>query len=142
MIGKIDHVALAVSDLEAAIELYRNLWGLGLEHRQIVEDQGVEEAMFRIGDSQIQLISPLAEDTIIAKFIARRGEGLHHIAYEVDDLDAALQDLKIKGVPLIDEEGRPGGGGCRIAFLHPKANMGLLVELVERPGQEGRSAGL
>lgn len=139
MIGKIDHVALAVSDLEAAIALYRDGWGLTLRGREVVRDQGVEEAMFRLGDSNIQLISPLGPDTIVGKFIATKGEGLHHIAYGVENLDDALRHLKAKGVALIDEEPRPGGGGCRIAFVHPRANRGLLVELVERPA--GPSAG-
>lgn len=133
MIGKIDHVALAVSDLEAAIELYRSTWGLVLQHREVVEDQGVEEAMLSAGDSQIQLMRPLGPNTVIGKFISRRGEGLHHIAYEVEDVEAALSHLKAQGMSLIDEEARPGGSGCRIAFVHPTGNHGLLVELVERP---------
>lgn len=133
MIGKIDHVALAVSDLDAAIDLYRGQWGFQFEGREIVEDQGVEEAMFRIGDSQIQLISPLSHDTVVGKFLEKRGEGLHHIAYRVENLESVLRDLQSKGIRLIDERPRPGGGGCRIAFVHPKANRGLLIELVERP---------
>ncbi|MGI8426054.1 MAG: methylmalonyl-CoA epimerase [Actinomycetota bacterium] len=133
MIDKIDHVALAVADLEAAIELYGTLWGLELSHREIVEDQGVEEAMFRIGESQIQLMRPLGPDTIIGKFIQRRGEGLHHIAYQVDDLEAALESLRSGGLHLVDEKPRRGSRGLRVAFVHPKDNKGLLVELVERP---------
>jgi len=134
VIGKIDHVALAVSDLDAAIELYGALWGLELSHREIVEDQGVEEAMFRIGESQIQLMRPLGPDTVIGKFIRKRGEGMHHIAYQVDDLEAALESLRSGGLHLVDDKPRRGSRGLRVAFVHPKDNRGLLVELVERPG--------
>lgn len=135
MIMKIDHVALAVIDLDEAIEHYRSSWGLSYETREVISEQGVEEATFLLGDSRIQLVSPLGPDTIVGRFIASRGEGLHHIAYEVEDIDQALDDLKSKGVKLIDEAPRPGGGGSRIAFVHPKANRGLLVELVERPAR-------
>lgn len=132
MLGKIEHIALAVSDLQAAINHYTEVWGLSLEHREVVDDQGVEEAMFRIGESYIQLLAPLSPDTTVGKFIERRGEGLHHIAYEVDNIDAELQSLKQSGVPLIDQEPRRGSRGTRIAFVHPKGNKGVLVELVER----------
>lgn len=132
MLGKIEHIALAVSDMEAAIKHYTEIWGLSLEHREVVEDQGVEEAMFRMGESYIQLLAPLSPDTTVGKFIERRGEGLHHIAYEVDDIDAELKSLKQSGVPLIDQEPRRGSRRTRIAFVHPKGNKGVLVELVER----------
>lgn len=135
VIGRIDHVALAVSDLEKAIELYRDVWGLPLEHRETVEDQGVEEAMFRVGESFIQLLGPLGPDTPVGKFIERKGEGLHHIAYEVEDIDVALKQLRESGVALIDEEPKIGSRGTRIAFIHPKSNRGVLVELVELPKQ-------
>jgi len=137
MIGKIDHVALAVSDLDAAIDLYGTLWGLELSHREIVEDQGVEEAMFRIGESQIQLMRPLGPDTVIGRFIRKRGEGMHHIAYQVDDLEAALESLRSGGLHLVDDKPRRGSRGLRVAFVHPKDNRGLLVELVERPNPPG-----
>ena len=133
MLGKIEHVAVAVADLEAAIALYRDVWGLEIEHRERVEDQGVEEAMVRIGDSYIQLLGATGPDTTVGKFLERRGEGLHHIAYEVDDLPAALAELKKQGVPLIDEEPRRGGRGHMVAFVHPKGNRGLLVELIQKP---------
>lgn len=133
MLGKIDHIAIAVNDLEKAIELYRDVWGLSMEHREIVQDQGVEEAMFRIGETFIQLLGPLSPETTVGKFIQRKGEGLHHIAYEVKDIDKTLEDLKESGVALIDEAPRKGSRGTRIVFVHPKSNMGVLIELVEMP---------
>jgi methylmalonyl-CoA/ethylmalonyl-CoA epimerase len=135
MLGRIEHVALAVSDLDAAIDHYRRVWGLELEHREVVEDQGVEEAMFRLGDSFIQLLAPLSPDTPVGTFIERQGEGLHHIAYEVEDLETALKQLKEEGLELIDEKARRGSRQTRIAFVHPKGNLGVLVELVEHPAR-------
>ena len=133
MLGKIEHIAVAVADLEAAISLYRDVWGLEVEHRERVEDQGVEEAMVKIGESYIQLLGATGPDTTVGKFLAKRGEGLHHIAYEVDDLEATLAELKEQGVPLIDESPRKGGRGHMVAFVHPKGNRGLLVELIQKP---------
>ncbi len=133
---KIEHVALAVADLEAAIAHYGSVRGLEVEHRERVEDQGVEEAMLPLGESYLQLLGPTGPETTVGKFIERRGEGLHHIAYEVDDLEEALADLKAKGVPLIDEQPRVGGRGHMVAFVHPKGNHGLLVELIQAPGRE------
>jgi methylmalonyl-CoA/ethylmalonyl-CoA epimerase len=133
MLRKIEHVAVAVSDMDAAIEHYRDVWGLEVEHRERVEDQGVEEAMLSLGESHLQLLAPSGADTTVARFLDRRGEGLHHIAYEVDDLEAALSELKAKGVELIDEAPRPGGRGHMVAFVHPRDNHGLLVELIQRP---------
>jgi methylmalonyl-CoA/ethylmalonyl-CoA epimerase len=133
MLGKIEHVALAVADLDAAVEHYETVWGLKVSHRERVEDQGVEEAMLPLGESFLQLLGPTSPDTTVGKFVARRGEGLHHIAYEVDDLEGALAELKAKGVPLIDEVPRRGGRGHMVAFVHPKGNHGLLVELIQRP---------
>ena len=133
MLRKIEHVALAVSDMDAAIAHYRDVWGLDVEHRERVEDQGVEEAMLSLGESYLQLLAPVSTDSTVARFLDRRGEGLHHIAYEVDDLEAALEDLKAKGIELIDEAPRPGGRGHMVAFVHPRDNHGLLVELIQRP---------
>ena len=133
MLGKIEHVAIAVADLEAAVAHYERVWGLTVEHRERVEDQGVEEAMLPIGESYLQLLGATGPDTTVGKFIERRGEGLHHIAYEVDDLEAAIAELKEKGVPLIDEAPRRGGRGHMVAFVHPKGNHGLLVELIQAP---------
>ena len=133
MLGKIEHVAIAVADLEAALAHYRDVWGIEAEHRERVEDQGVEEAMLPLGESYLQLLGATGPDTTVGKFLERRGEGLHHIAYEVDDLEATLAELKGKGVPLIDEAPRVGGRGHMVAFVHPKGNHGLLVELIQRP---------
>ncbi|MDQ4124067.1 MAG: methylmalonyl-CoA epimerase [Actinomycetota bacterium] len=132
MLGKIEHIALAVADLDAAVEHYEKVWGLTVSHRERVEDQGVEEAMLPLGESYLQLLGPTGPDTTVGKFVAKRGEGLHHIAYEVDDLEGALAELKAKGVPLIDETPRLGGRGHMVAFVHPKGNHGLLVELIQR----------
>ncbi len=133
MLGKVEHIALAVADLQAAIDHYRSVWGLEVVHRERVEDQGVEEAMLPLGDTYLQLLAPTGPDTTVGKFIERRGEGLHHIAYEVDDLEGTLSDLRAKGVALIDEQPRLGGRGHTVAFVHPKGNLGLLVELIQRP---------
>ena len=133
MLGKIEHIAVAVADLDAAVALYRDVWGLEVDNRERVEDQGVEEAMVRIGESYIQLLGSTGPDTTVGRFLERNGEGLHHIAYEVDDLEAALAELKDKGVRLIDEAPRKGGRGHMVAFVHPKGNRGLLVELIQRP---------
>ena len=133
MLGKIEHIALAVEDLDAAVAHYKDVWGLEVEHRERVEDQGVEEAMLPLGESYLQLLGPTGPDTTVGKFVARRGEGLHHIAYEVDDLEGALADLKAKGVRLVDEKPRVGGRGHMVAFVHPASNHGLLVELIQAP---------
>lgn len=130
---RVEHIALAVADLDAAIAHYGAVWGLEVAHRERVEDQGVEEAMLPIGDSYLQLLGTTDPETTVGKFLAKRGEGLHHIAYEVDDLAGTLADLKAKGVPLIDEAPRRGGRGHMVAFVHPKGNHGLLVELIQRP---------
>jgi methylmalonyl-CoA/ethylmalonyl-CoA epimerase len=133
MLARIEHVALAVADLDEAIAHYRDTWGLETSHRERVEDQGVEEAMLPLGNSYLQLLAPTGPDTTVGKFVARNGEGLHHIAYEVDDLVTTLAELKAKGVELIDEAPRRGGRGHSVAFVHPKGNHGLLVELIQRP---------
>ena len=131
---KIEHVALAVADLDAAIAHYRDVWGIEVSHREKVEDEGVEEAMLPLGDTFLQLVAPTGEETTVGRFLANRGEGMHHLAYEVDDLARTLEDLKAKGVQLIDEVPRRGGRGHLVAFVHPKSNHGLLVELIQSPG--------
>ena len=132
MLNKIEHVALAVVDLDAAVAHYSQVWGLEVSHRERVEDQGVEEVMLPLGDSFLQLLGATGPDTTVGKFLERRGEGLHHIAYEVGDLHATLASLKAKGVEMIDDEPRLGGRGHMVAFVHPKSNHGLLVELIQR----------
>jgi methylmalonyl-CoA/ethylmalonyl-CoA epimerase len=132
MLHKIEHIALAVGDLDASIAFYRDVWGLEVSHRERVEDQGVEEAMLPLGESHLQLLAPTGPDTTVGKFVARRGEGIHHIAFEVDDLEGALAELKAQGVKLIDERPRRGGRGHMVAFVHPSGNHGILVELIQR----------
>ena len=131
----LDHVAIAVHDLNAAIEEHRRLYGVVPAHRETVESQGVDEAMLPVGGSYVQLIAPLSPDSPVGKFLDRHGEGLHHVAYAVADIEAALNHLEGEGVQLIDRRPRPGGGGARIAFVHPKAFSGTLVELVERSNE-------
>lgn len=127
----IHHVAVAVRDLDAALDGYRTLLGIEPLTREVVEDQGVEEAMLALGGSHIQLLRPLAPDTPVGRFLDRRGEGMHHIAITVVDIDAALDHLRSTGARLIDTEPRIGGGGHRIAFVHPGSLAGTLIELVE-----------
>ena len=136
MLNKVEHVAIAVADLEEAVRHYETVWGLTAEHRETVPDQGVEEVMFPIGESYLQLLGATDPETTVGRFIAGRGPGLHHIAYEVPDLEAALAELKSKGVPLIDETPRIGGRGHMVAFVHPKGNHGLLVELIQAPTED------
>jgi methylmalonyl-CoA epimerase len=133
MLEKIEHIAVAVEDLDAAIAHYREVWGIEAVGRERVEDQGVEEVMLPVGDSFVQLLGATGPDTIVARFLKRRGEGLHHIAYEVDDLDGTLTALKERGVRLIDEAPRQGARDQLVAFVDPKSNHGLLVELIQRP---------
>jgi len=127
----IDHIGIAVDDLDAAAEQYRNLLGAGPVHRERVESQGVEEVLFRVGDSYVQLLGALGPETAVGKFLAKRGEGMHHVAYRVDDVAAALDTLRGAGVRLVDETPRPGSRGTTIAFVHPSAFRGVLVELVQ-----------
>lgn len=131
MFGRIDHVGVAVSDLDSAISLYRDTFGMPLVHRETVTSQGVEAVLLDVGDGHVELLEPLGPETVVGKFIAKRGEGLHHVAYAVGDIDAALEQLKGAGVELIDTEARVGIRGSRVAFLHPRATGSVLTELVE-----------
>jgi methylmalonyl-CoA/ethylmalonyl-CoA epimerase len=131
MLTEIDHVAIAVNDLEAAIGYYRSAYGVEVEHREVVEHDGVEEALLRVADSYVQLLSPTRDDSTVAKFLATRGEGLHHIGYRVDSCAEALERVRAEGARLIDEAPRPGSRGTTVAFIHPKGAFGTLVELVE-----------
>lgn len=128
---RIDHVAIAVSSMDEALETFRTLWGLTPERTEEVASDKITEAMLPIGESFLQLLEPTDESSTVAKFIERRGEGLHHIAVRVEDLDATLEGLKAQGARLIDSEPRIGGGGHRVAFVHPKTTHGILIELVE-----------
>ncbi|HMC08010.1 MAG TPA: methylmalonyl-CoA epimerase [Actinomycetota bacterium] len=134
MLRGVDHVALAVSDLETAIDHYERVWGLTLAHREVVPEQGVEEAMFLLGDTYLQLVAPLSPETPVGRFIERRGEGLHHIAYQVDEIEAALASARENHLMLVDDEPRRGSRDTRVAFVHPKTNHGVLVELVQAAG--------
>ncbi len=129
----LDHVAVAVHNLDEALETYRDRYGLEPLYREVVADQGVEEAMLPVGGSFVQLIQPLTPDTPVGRFLERRGEGLHHLAYMVLDIEAALAHLKNRGARLVDEVPRAGGRGTRIAFVHPFGSNQTLVELVEYP---------
>jgi methylmalonyl-CoA/ethylmalonyl-CoA epimerase len=131
MIKKIDHVGIAVKNLDEAIKVWEGL-GLKVEEIEEVPDQKVRTAIIHVGESRIELLEPTAEDSPIAKFIAKRGEGIHHIALGVEDIEGHLEKLKEGGYRLIDEKPRIGAGGARIAFVHPKAVTGVLLELCER----------
>lgn len=130
----IDHVGLAVGDLDAAVEHYRRTLGMEPAHREVVQSQGIEEVLFLVGTSYIQLVGALGPETPVGRFLAKRGPGLHHVGLRVDDVAATLEKLKSEGVPLIDEAPRPGSRGTTIAFVHPKGMGGVLVELVQEPG--------
>lgn len=131
ILTEIDHVAIAVRDLEAAIEFYRSAFGAEVHHREIVESDGVEEALVKVADSYIQLTAATRDDSPIAKAIEKRGEGLHHIGYRVDDCAAALAQMIEAGATPIDTEPRPGSRGTTVAFVHPKGAFGTLIELVQ-----------
>ena len=131
---RLQHVAIAVADLDATLARVADTWGFHAASRERLEDQGVEEAMVPMGEASLQFIAPTDRSSTVARFIDRRGEGLHHIALEVDDLRATLAALRSKGVSLIDEEPRAGGGGHQVAFVHPRDNFGVLVELVQSAG--------
>lgn len=129
----LDHVAVAVTDLDTAIAELERLYRVEVGRREVVAEQGVEEAMVAIGGSQLQLLAPLSDDTPVGRFLTKRGEGLHHIAFAVADIEQALAHLAAEGAELVDRLPRVGGGGARIAFVHPRAFAGTLVELVEAP---------
>ena len=131
MFGRIDHVGLAVSDLEEAIDLHVNVYGLSLVHRETVESQGVEAALLDVGENHVELLAPLHDDTPVGKFLAKRGPGLHHVAYQVADIDATLARLREQGVRLIDEAPRTGIRGSKVAFIHPSATGSVLTEIVQ-----------
>jgi methylmalonyl-CoA epimerase len=133
----IDHVGIAVRDLQAAVEHYRKAFGLEPAHRETVPDQGVDEVLFRAGTSYIQLLGALGPDTPVGRFLEKRGEGLHHIGYRVPDVAAALARLKELGIRLVDEAPRPGSRGTTVAFVHPEGMGGVLVELVQEGVQGG-----
>lgn len=131
LLTEIDHIAIAVHDLEAAIEYYARTYGAVVDHREVVESDGVEEALLKVADSYIQLLTPTRPDSPVAKSLEKRGEGLHHIGYRVADCAAALESVKRNGGKVIDESPRPGSRGTTVAFIHPKTTFGTLIELVQ-----------
>ena len=134
MITKIDHIGIAVTSIDAVRKLYEDVLGIRLTETEVVNDQQVKVAFLPIGESEIELLESTTSDGPVAKFIAAKGEGIQHIALRVNDINATLSELKAKGVRLIDESPRKGASGARIAFLHPKATNGTLIELCERGG--------
>jgi methylmalonyl-CoA/ethylmalonyl-CoA epimerase len=132
---KIDHIGIATNSIEEMASVYRDALGLGVTETEEVTSQKVRVAMLPIGESRIELLEATSDDSPISKFLAKRGPGIHHVAFNVADIRAALADLKSKGTRLIDEEPRPGAGGCLVAFIHPSSTGGVLIELVESPAQ-------
>ncbi|HEX6312941.1 MAG TPA: methylmalonyl-CoA epimerase [Acidimicrobiia bacterium] len=131
LLTEIDHVAIAVRDLEAAIAYYRDTYGVDVDHREVVESDGVEEALLRVAESYVQLLTPVRDDSPVAKYLEKRGEGLHHIGYRVASCADALARVKAEGHKVIDEAPRPGSRGTTVAFVHPRTAFGTLIELVE-----------
>lgn len=134
MFGRIDHIGVAVEDIDAAIELYEASFEMKLAHREIVESQGVEAALLDVGEGHVELLAPLGPDTPVGKYMAKNGSGLHHVAYAVADIDATLEKIAAAGLRLIDSEPRVGIRDSRVAFLHPRSTGGVLTEIVEPAG--------
>ena len=131
LLTEIDHVAIAVNDLDAAVDYYERAFGATVAHRETVESDGVEEALLKVADSYIQLTAATRDDSPIAKYLAKRGEGLHHIGYRVDDCATALESMVAAGATPIDQAPRPGSRGTTVAFVHPRGSFGTLIELVQ-----------
>jgi methylmalonyl-CoA/ethylmalonyl-CoA epimerase len=129
--SRIDHIGVAVEDLELALELYRDRFEMSLAHREVVTEQGVEAVLLDLGENHVELLAPLGPDTPVGKFLARQGPGLHHVAYQVSDIEATLAKLAQAGTQLIDSEPRTGIRGSRVAFLHPRSSLGVLTEIVQ-----------
>jgi methylmalonyl-CoA/ethylmalonyl-CoA epimerase len=134
--GRIDHIGVAVEGLEPALALYRDSFSLALAHREVVEQQGVEAVLLDVGENHVELLAPLGPETPVGKFLARQGPGLHHVAYQVADIDATLASLREAGLELIDQQPRTGIRGSRVAFVHPRSTGGVLTEIVE-PSSDG-----
>jgi methylmalonyl-CoA epimerase len=131
ILTEIDHVAIAVRDLEAAIKYYQDAFGATVDHREVVESDGVEEALLKVAESYVQLLTPTNPDSPVAKSIEKRGEGLHHIGYRVNNCAEALASMIAAGATAIDKAPRPGSRGTTVAFIHPKGSFGTLIELVQ-----------
>ena len=132
MVSKVDHVGIAVSNLDEAIKLYKDVLGLELHGVEVVEEQKVKVAFLPVGDTEVELLESTSPEGPIARYIEAKGQGIQHIAFQVDNIETALEEMKSKGVRLIDEKPRYGAGGAKIAFLHPKSTNGVLIELCER----------
>ena len=131
MFGRIDHIGVAVTDLDAAIALYEESYAMELVHRETVTEQGVEAVLLDVGENHVELLAPLGDDTPVGKFLAKKGPGLHHVAYQVQDIEATLASLRDAGLKLIDETPRTGIRNSRVAFLHPASTGGVLTEIVQ-----------
>jgi methylmalonyl-CoA/ethylmalonyl-CoA epimerase len=129
--GRLDHIGVAVTDLEEAVELYSQRFGMPVQHRETVEEQGVEAVLLGVGESHVELLRPLGPETAVGRFLERSGPGLHHVAYATADIESALEQVQAAGLKAIDERPRRGIRGTRVAFLHPKSTGGVLTELVE-----------
>jgi methylmalonyl-CoA/ethylmalonyl-CoA epimerase len=137
--SRIDHIGVAVQEIEPAMAVYRDGFELDVSHREVVEEQGVEAVLLDVGENHVELLAPLSPDTPVGKFLARQGPGLHHVAYQVTDIDVALEACRRAGFALIDEHPRVGIRGSRVAFLHPRGTDGVLTEIVE-PAAHGESS--
>ena len=137
MFTRIDHIGVAVEEIEPTLALYRDRFELAVAHREILREQGVEALLLDIGENHVELLAPLGPDTPVGKFLHKRGPGLHHVAYQVGDIDATLGALREAGMPLIDERARVGIRGSRVAFLHPRATGGVLTEIVQPSDHPG-----
>ena len=131
MLGRIDHIGVATDDFEGALVLYEKTLGMPLAHRETVESQGVEAALLDVGDGHVELLRPLGDDTPVAKYLTKKGPGLHHVAYAVGDIEQVLEQLKDAGIELIDEDPRVGIRDSRVAFIHPRSTGGVLTEIVQ-----------
>ena len=138
MFNRIDHIGVAVEQIEPALALYGDRLQLRLAHREVVREQGVEAVLLDVGENHVELLAPLDSDTPVGRFLQKRGPGLHHVAYQVSDIDATLAKLKQAGLPLIDEQPRVGIRGSRVAFMQPRAMQGVLTEIVE-PAARGKA---
>jgi methylmalonyl-CoA epimerase len=131
MFARIDHIGVAVESIDEALKLYESAYAMELVHREVVEEQGVEAVLLDVGENHVELLQPLGEDTPVGKYLAKRGPGIHHVAYQVGDIDAELERLRAEGVELIDQSPRIGIRGSRVAFCHPRSTGGVLTEIVE-----------
>jgi methylmalonyl-CoA/ethylmalonyl-CoA epimerase len=138
MFTRIDHIGVAVEQIEPTLLLYSDNFGMRVAHREVVEEQGVEAVLLDVGENHVELLAPLGAETPVGRFLDKKGPGLHHVAYQVKDIDATLAALKQAGMALIDEQPRAGIRGSRVAFMHPRATAGVLTEIVEpAAGTEG-----